>query len=212
MAFMDADILLHHALILTLEEGTAPIPGGYVAVTGRRIAAVGAATDARDLPPARQALDLQGALVLPGLVNTHCHAPMVWFRGLADDLPLQTWLTDFIFPAEAAWLDPDKAYGGTLAAAAEMSRGGITTVADGYFFETEVRRALAQAGLRACAAQGVVRSGIHRAGNHLRRLLPCPLHLRGRNPHPGQGPDPDPASPLVHPPGRDAGRSGRQPA
>ena len=153
---MDADILLHHALVLTLEPGAAPIAGGYVAVTGRRIAAVGAATDARDLPQARQSLDLQGALVLPGLVNTHCHAPMVWFRGLADDLPLKTWLTDFIFPAEAAWLDPDKAYWGTLAAAAEMIRGGITTVADGYFFETEVRRALAEAGLRAVAAQGVV--------------------------------------------------------
>ena len=52
---MDADILLHNALVLTLEPGAAPIPGGYVAVTGRRIAAVGAATGARDLPPARQA-------------------------------------------------------------------------------------------------------------------------------------------------------------
>lgn len=153
---MDADLLLHNALILTLEPGAAPLPGGYLAVTGRRVAAVGAATDARDLPPARQSLDLHGALVLPGLVNTHCHAPMVWFRGLADDLPLKTWLTDFIFPAEAAWLDPDKAYWGTLVAAAEMIRGGITTVADGYFFETEVRRALAASGLRAVAAQGVV--------------------------------------------------------
>jgi 5-methylthioadenosine/S-adenosylhomocysteine deaminase len=153
---MDADLLLHNALVLTLEPGAAPLPCGYVAVRGRRIAAVGAATAAQDLPPARQSLDLAGALVLPGLVNTHCHAPMVWFRGLADDLPLKTWLTDFIFPAETAWLDPDKAYWGTLAAAAEMIRGGITTVADGYFFEAEVRRALAQAGLRAVAAQGVV--------------------------------------------------------
>ncbi|MCL4500354.1 MAG: amidohydrolase [Deltaproteobacteria bacterium] len=153
---MDADILLHHALILTLEPGAAPIACGYVAVKGRRIIAVGAMAAVENLPPAQQSLDLSGYLVLPGLVNTHCHAPMVWFRGLADDLPLSTWLTDFIFPAEAAWLDPDKAYWGTLAAAAEMIRGGITTVADGYFFETEVRRALAAAGLRAVAAQGVV--------------------------------------------------------
>ena len=107
---------------------------------------MGPATAPRDLPPARESLDLQGALVLPGLVNTHCHAPMVWFRGLADDLPLQNWLTDFIFPAEGAWLDAEKAYWGTLLAAAEMIRGGITTVADGYFFETEVRRALARGG------------------------------------------------------------------
>jgi 5-methylthioadenosine/S-adenosylhomocysteine deaminase len=151
-----ADILLHNALVLTLEPGAAPLPGGYVAVTGTKISALGAAAGPEDLPPARQRLDLEGALVLPGLVNTHSHAPMVWFRGLADDLPLQTWLTDFIFPAEGAWLDPEKAYWGTLAAAAEMIRGGITTVADGYFFEAEVRLALAEAGLRAVAAQGVV--------------------------------------------------------
>jgi 5-methylthioadenosine/S-adenosylhomocysteine deaminase len=94
--------------------------------------------------------------VLPGLVNTHCHAPMVWFRGLADDLPLQEWLTKKIFPAEAGWLDEDKVYWGTLVAAAEMIRGGITTVADGYFYEDRVRRALDRAGLRAVAAQGLV--------------------------------------------------------
>ena len=70
---------------------------------------------------------------------------MVWFRGLADDLPLQQWLTEFIFPAEGAWLDADKVYHGTLLAAAEMIRG-ITTVADGYFFEAAVRQALSDAG------------------------------------------------------------------
>ncbi len=153
---MEADILLYNALVLTLEPGAAPLPCGYVAVQGGTISAVGPANGPEALPPARQGLDLNGSLVLPGLVNTPCHAPMVWFRGLADDLPLQRWLTDFIFPAEVAWLDREKAYWGTLAAAAEMIRGGITTVADGYFFETEVRRGLAQAGLRAVAAQGVV--------------------------------------------------------
>lgn len=153
---MDADLLLHHALILTLEPGAAAIPCGYVAVQGSRITAVGPVSDGGDLPPARQSLDLKGALLLPGLVNTHSHAPMVWFRGLADDLPLKRWLEDFIFPAEGAWLDPERAYWGALAAAAEMIRGGITTVADGYFYESEVRRALAEAGLRAVVAQGVV--------------------------------------------------------
>ena len=153
---MVADLLIANALVLTLEEGAAPIFQGYVAIQGGKIRAVGPTAGARELPPARQTLDLEGSLVLPGLVNTHCHAPMVWFRGLADDLPLNTWLRDFIFPAEAAWLDEDKAYWGALAAAAEMIRGGITTVADGYFFESQVRRALAEAGLRAVAAQGVV--------------------------------------------------------
>jgi 5-methylthioadenosine/S-adenosylhomocysteine deaminase len=81
---------------------------------------------------------------------------MVRFRGLADDLPLEDWLTRKIFPAEGCWLDADKVYWGTLLAAAELIRGGVTTLADGYFYASEVRRALAQAGLRAVAAQGVV--------------------------------------------------------
>jgi 5-methylthioadenosine/S-adenosylhomocysteine deaminase len=150
------DCLLHNALVLTMEPGAAPISDGYVAVKSGKIAAVGRALALRDLPPARQRLDVQGALVLPGLINTHCHAPMVWFRGLADDLPLQKWLTEVIFPAEGGWLDAEKVYWGALLAAAEMIRGGITTVVDSYFFAEAVRRALAESGLRANVAQGVV--------------------------------------------------------
>lgn len=151
-----SDWLIHNALMLTLEPGAAPLAGGYVAVQGDKIAAVGQETVPGELPPARERLDARGNLVMPGLVNTHCHAPMVWFRGLADDLALQEWLTKFIFPAEAGWLNRERVYRGALLAAAEMIRGGITTVADGYFYETEVRRAFAEAGLRAVTAQGVV--------------------------------------------------------
>lgn len=149
------DLLIHNALVLTLEPGAPPLEQGFVSVRGSRIAAVGQAGPG-DLPEVREAMDAQGGLVLPGLINTHCHAPMTWFRGLADDLPLQTWLHDFIFPLESGWLNPDRAYWGALLAAAELIRGGVTTVADGYFFEAEVRRAFQQAGLRAVAAQGVV--------------------------------------------------------
>lgn len=151
-----ADCLIYNALVLTLEPGAAPLANGYVAVQDGKIASVGQAGNLRDLPHAGEHLDARGNLVMPGLVNTHCHAPMVWFRGLADDLALEAWLTKFIFPAEAGWLSQERVYWGTLLAAAEMIKGGITTVADGYFYETEVRRALAQAGLRAVAAQGIV--------------------------------------------------------
>jgi len=150
------DTLIHPALVLTLEPLSDPIPRGYVAVKDGKIATVGQVQTEADLPPARERLDVGGALVLPGLVNTHCHAPMVWFRGLADDLPLQDWLHHKIFPAEGGWLDREKVYQGALLAAAEMIRGGITTVADGYFYEAEVRRAFRDAGLRAVVAQGIV--------------------------------------------------------
>jgi 5-methylthioadenosine/S-adenosylhomocysteine deaminase len=152
-----ADTLIYNALVLTLEPGAAPLANGFLAVKGSKIAAVGSASPPRNsLPPARHLLDAQGGLVMPGLVNTHTHAAMVWFRGLADDLPLKPWLHDFIFPAELGWLNGDRVYLGTLLAAAEMIRGGITTVQDSYFYEAEARRALAESGLRAVAAQGVL--------------------------------------------------------
>ena len=150
------DTLIHSALVLTLEPGAKSLVSGYVAVQDGVIQAVGQAFNPAELHPAREVLDAAGNLVMPGLVNTHCHAPMVWFRGLADDLPLQEWLTQKIFPVEGGWLNEDRIYWGTLLAAAEMIRGGTTTVADSYFYESEVRRALAQAGLRTVVAQGVL--------------------------------------------------------
>ncbi len=150
------DLLIHHALLLTLEPGAAPLASGYVAIAGGRILAVGPCDPGRPLPPAREELDATGLLVMPGLVNTHCHAPMVWFRGRADDLTLQDWLTRVIFPAEARWLTPQRVFLGAQLAAAELIRAGVTTVADGYFHEKEVRRAFSLAGLRTVAAQGVV--------------------------------------------------------
>jgi 5-methylthioadenosine/S-adenosylhomocysteine deaminase len=150
------DTLIHSALVLTLEPGAKPLTSGFVAVQDGVIQAIGQGCHVADLPAARELLDAGGGVVMPGLVNTHCHAPMVWFRGLADDLPLQEWLTQKIFPVEGGWLNEDRIYWGTLLAAAEMIRGGTTTVADSYFYESEVRRALAQAGLRTVVAQGVL--------------------------------------------------------
>jgi 5-methylthioadenosine/S-adenosylhomocysteine deaminase len=168
---MTWDCLIHNALVLTLEPGAPPVKDGYVAVQGGQVAKVGPQSDLATLPPARETLNARGCLVLPGLVNTHTHAPMVWFRGLADDLPLARWLHDFIFPAESRWLTPARVFDGALLAAAELIRGGVTCVADGYFFETEVRRAFAQAGLRAVVAQGVVdfpAPGVPHPGDNLR--------------------------------------------
>ena len=93
---------------------------------------------------------------MPGLINTHTHAPMSCFRGIADDLPLIRWLEDYIFPAESRFLDPDLAYWGALLSSAEMILSGTTCFADGYFFESDVARAVEKTGLRAVLAQGVI--------------------------------------------------------
>ncbi|MFP3866935.1 MAG: amidohydrolase [Desulfobacteraceae bacterium] len=153
---MEFDYLIHNALVLTLEPKVPPLVHGYVAVQGDRIAAVGQAARAAQLPPAREQLDAQGSLVMPGLVNTHTHAAMTLFRGLADDLPLEDWLHKHIFPAEARWVDVAFVYWGTRLAIAEMIRGGITTVGDGYFFAAAARQAYLECGLRAVMAQGVL--------------------------------------------------------
>lgn len=153
---MAYDQLIHNALLLPLEPGSSPLGQGFVAINGTRIAAVGQVREGAALPEAGQKWDVNGRVVMPGLVNCHCHAAMTLFRGLADDLPLMEWLQRYIFPAEARWVNEDFVYTGALLAAAELIRGGVTTVADAYFCEAGARRALAQAGLRAVLAQGVI--------------------------------------------------------
>jgi 5-methylthioadenosine/S-adenosylhomocysteine deaminase len=97
-----------------------------------------------------------GDIVMPGLINTHTHAAMTLFRGYADDLPLMTWLKDYIFPAEATFVDPEFVYLGTLLAAWEMTRSGTTAFCDGYFFEDEVGRAAREVGIRAWLGEGIL--------------------------------------------------------
>jgi 5-methylthioadenosine/S-adenosylhomocysteine deaminase len=95
-------------------------------------------------------------IVMPGLINAHTHAPMTLFRGMADDLPLMTWLNDHIFPAEAKFVDREFVYIGSLLAAWEMTRSGTTSFCDGYFFEDEVGRAAAEVGIRAWIGEGIL--------------------------------------------------------
>ncbi len=93
---------------------------------------------------------------MPGLVNCHTHAAMSLLRGLADDLPLDRWLNDYIFPSEARHAGPEFVYLGTKLSAVEMVMGGITTFADGYFHMEHSARAAQDVGVRAVIAQGIL--------------------------------------------------------
>ncbi len=88
-------------------------------------------------------------VLIPGLVNSHTHASMSLMRGLADDLPLMSWLQDHIWPAERAFVSPEFVYDGTTLACAEMLRGGVTCFNEMYFFPEAAARAAINAGLRA---------------------------------------------------------------
>ncbi len=150
------DLLIHNGWVVTVNSRWDVITDGLIAISGEVIADVRPKLPGVPLPEARKTLDAKGGIVLPGLVNAHTHLPMSIFRGLADDLPLQTWLQDHIFPAEASHIKPDTVHWGTLLACAEMLLAGVTTCCDGYFLEDAVAEAVAMSGMRAVLGHGVI--------------------------------------------------------
>jgi 5-methylthioadenosine/S-adenosylhomocysteine deaminase len=129
---------------------------GAVAVDGARIVAVDTPEAIAKKFAAAETIDAAGHVVLPGLVNTHTHAPMVMYRGLADDLALMDWLQKYIFPAEAKTVSPEMVRVGTRLAALEMIQSGTTTFADMYYFEDEIARATRAAGLRGVLGETII--------------------------------------------------------
>lgn len=146
-----SDLLITNGTVVTMDGKDSVIENGAVAVIGENIAAVG---KANDLPGfiAPKIIDAKGGIIMPGLINTHTHASMTMFRGLADDLPLMTWLNDHIFPAEAD-LTAEKVYDGALLACAEMIMSGTTCFCDMYLFEDYVAQAAKAAGMRAVVGE-----------------------------------------------------------
>src|SRR5262249_5952369 len=106
---------------------------------------------------AKQTITLAGQIVMPGLINTHTHAPMVMFRGLADDLALMDWLQKYIFPAESKNVSPAFVRTGTRLAALEMIQSGTTTYADMYYFEEEIAKVTKEAGMRGVLGQTIIK-------------------------------------------------------
>jgi 5-methylthioadenosine/S-adenosylhomocysteine deaminase len=125
-----------------------------VAVAAGRIVAVLPTSQALAQFDAREVVRLDSHVLIPGLVNLHCHAAMTLMRGIADDVPLMTWLQEHIWPIEAKHVSDEFVHDGSLLAMAEMLRGGITCVNDMYFFPEATARAALRAGMR--AALGVI--------------------------------------------------------
>ncbi len=151
-----ADWIWSARYVLTQDAQRRVIENGAVAIRNDRILGVGtrAAIDARF--QARQRLDRPGAILAPGLINTHTHAPMSLFRGIADDLNLQDWLEKYIFPAEAKNVSPDFVRWGTRLACLEMLLGGTTTFTDMYYFEDVVAEAAKEAGMRGVLGETII--------------------------------------------------------
>ena len=145
---IEVDCLISGGRILVMDEKETLIPRGTIAIKGENIVAVGKKEEIENLYTSREILSVEDSLVMPGLVNCHTHAPMTYFRGLADDLELMDWLNNYIFPAEAAFVNREFSYMGSLLACAEMIKSGTTTFCDMYIFEDEVAKAAKKAGMR----------------------------------------------------------------
>jgi 5-methylthioadenosine/S-adenosylhomocysteine deaminase len=105
--------------------------------------------------PGDVVIDAGGKLAFPGFVNAHTHLAMVIFRGLADDVPLHTWLEDYVWPIERK-LTPEDVYWCTLLALAEAIRGGTTCIVDMYFHTDEVAQAVEESGVRGIVSYGII--------------------------------------------------------
>jgi len=152
-----ADWLFTNAIVLTMDEAMTIYEPGAVAVSGNTIVGVGKQSELEKRFSAKNKFDCGGKVLMPGLVNAHTHVPMTLLRGLADDLRLDVWLLGYIMPVEREFVSPEFVRLGTSLAAAELIRSGVTAFADMYYFEEEVARAAAEAGLRALAAETILK-------------------------------------------------------
>ena len=143
------DLLLVPTWLVPVEPAGVVLEGHALGLRDGLIAWLGPRERA---PAALQVRELPDCLLCPGLINAHGHAAMSLFRGLADDLPLMTWLREHIWPAEGRWVDPGFVRDGTDLAIAEQLKGGITCFADMYFFPREACEQVEQSGIRAQVA------------------------------------------------------------
>ncbi|HXC68847.1 MAG TPA: amidohydrolase [Pyrinomonadaceae bacterium] len=149
-------MLILGGTIVTMDQTRRVIDNGGIAISQGRIVAVGARADIERDYTSRQKISAVDKVITPGLVNGHSHIPMVLFRGLADDLDLQEWLTKYIFPAEAKNVTEEFVRVGTRLGLAEMIRGGTTTYCDMYYFEDAIADETAKAGVRGVLGETLI--------------------------------------------------------
>jgi 5-methylthioadenosine/S-adenosylhomocysteine deaminase len=150
------DLIIRGGTVVTMDGSRRVIENGGIAIKDGRIVAVDTAAVMDLNYSSRQVIEAQGKVVIPGLINGHTHVPMTLFRGIADDLDLQEWLTKYIFPAEAKNVTEDFVRVGTRLGLAEMIRSGTTTYCDMYYFEDAIADETFKAGMRGVLGETVI--------------------------------------------------------
>jgi 5-methylthioadenosine/S-adenosylhomocysteine deaminase len=151
-----ADWIWTARYVVTMDPQRRVIEDGAIAIGGERILAAGPRSEIEQRYQARQRLDRPDAILAPGLIDTHTHAAMSLFRGIADDLRLQEWLEHYIFPAEARNVTPEFVRWGTRLGCLEMLLSGTTTYTDMYYFEDVVAEATKEAGMRGVLGETII--------------------------------------------------------
>jgi 5-methylthioadenosine/S-adenosylhomocysteine deaminase len=150
------DLIIRGGTVVTMDGSRRVIENGGIAIKDGRIVAVDTAALMDLNYSSRQVIEAQGKVVIPRLINGHTHVPMTLFRGIADDLDLQEWLTKYIFPAEAKNVTEDFVRVGTRLGLAEMIRSGTTTYCDMYYFEDAIADETFKAGMRGVLGETVI--------------------------------------------------------
>ncbi|MFA0439193.1 amidohydrolase [Vibrio sp. 10N.286.49.C2] len=156
------DLMITDALVLTMDQDKSIYENGVVAIKDNKILAVGDQSLAEHYE-AQHTLNVDGDIVMPGLINTHTHVSMTVFRSLADDVPDR--LHRYIFPLEAKLVSRDMVRIGANLGNVEMVKGGVTTYADMYYFEDEVAKTVDKIGMRAVLGETVIKFPVADAAN-----------------------------------------------
>jgi len=150
------DLIVRGGTVVTMDGARRVFENGAVAVKGGRIIAAGPLAEVERTYVAREIVNAGGKVIIPGIINGHTHVPMTLFRGLADDLDLQEWLTKYIFPAEAKNVTEEFVRVGARLGLAEMIRGGTTTFCDMYYFEDAIADESVKAGMRGVLGETII--------------------------------------------------------
>ena len=151
-----ADLIIKADFVLKMDKGLSVIENGAIAVKDGKIVFVGTSEEVFKKYAAGKTIGGKGYAAFPGLVNTHTHAPMVYFRGLEDDLPLKVWLEEHIWPAEEKWLSHEFVGDAVELACLEMLKAGITVYNDMYFYGDAIARSTKNIGMRAVIGAGIL--------------------------------------------------------
>ena len=188
-----ADTLFVNAHILTMDKQLTQYVNGALVVKDDSIVAVGPEDEIKKEYTAAETIDCKGSILMPGLVNAHTHVPMTLLRGIADDLRLDVWLQGYMWPVEREFASREFVALGTSIACAELIRSGVTTFNDMYFYEEEVAKATAQAGMRAVCGQSILKfptadatsyeDAMEQARGYIQRWKDHPLIVPSIAPH-----------------------------